>query len=286
MKSIIDNQNEWANKHNKPCRKGYLGCYQENLFLQLDGEDYCSFKKGNGNELEDKNGEKAKMRALISSSALCVNFFLYLKQNGLLPSFLKSTGIHFEKVIKGEFEKKLETGASSAKANLDFYIVCDNQVVGVESKFTEHYCNNHAPLKQSYLEKKNEWRLKDKYSKPFPHLANWINEWKLDEYSYKGKTYTGRFSPFEYLDVAQLIKHLFALNNDASKPYILIYIHYDIPCNEINKHKDEIDTFDSYLKEDNVNFISISYQSIFSKLKEELHAHTEYLSYMKSRYSL
>lgn len=291
MKPILDKQKVWAdNKGLRYDKDAYLNCYQSNLFMPLDEADWKSFKEGKGNELEDKNGEKAKMKSLISSSALCVNFFLYLKQNDLLPYFLEAIGLHNVSVVKGEFEKQLKTGASSAKANLDFCIECNDCVIGIESKFTEHYNKEHDPLKQSYLEASKEWQLKDKYSKSFPKLAEWINNWKIGEYydSKNKKAYTGRFSSFEYLDVAQLIKHLFALNNDedVKEPYTLLYIHYDMPCYEINKHEKEIKKFASIIEEDRVNFISISYQSIFAKLKEELHTHTEYLSYMQSRYSL
>lgn len=286
MKSIIDNQEKWVKEHYIPCSRGYLSCYQDNLFISLDGKDLENFEKGGGNELEDKNGEKAKMKALKSSSALCVNFFLYLKRKGLLPTLLKSIGLHSASIIDGEFEKKLNTGVSPAPANLDFYIDCENCAIGIESKFTEHYDKHHAPLKQSYLDENDEWHLKAKCYKSFPYLAQWINnKWEIGKYSAKGKTYTGRFSPFEYLDVEQLVKHLFALNNNK-KPYYLIYLHYDIVCDEITKHEEEISEFCSILKKDRVNFISISYQSLFAKLKKELLAHTEYSSYMESRYLL
>ncbi len=289
MKSIISHQESWAKEQNKHYRKGYLDNYQDNLFIALDGDDLRSFKNARVNELEDKNGKKAKMKALISSSALCVNFFLFLKRKGLLLSFLKSIGICVESVVNGEFEKQLKTGASSALANIDFFIDCSDYVIGIESKFTEHYGNNHDPLKQSYLEKNNNWQLKNKFSESFPCLAEWINNcWDINEYYNKGKKYIGRFSPFEYLDVAQLIKHLFALNNDTNKQYVLVYIHYDIPCNEINEHEDEIEKFQSILKKDNVIFISVSYQSVFDKLSKyleiDLESHEDYLTYMKSRY--
>jgi len=293
MKSILDKQKMWAENKGLLYRNAYLDSFQSNLFLPLDGVEKDSFEKGSGSELKDKRGEKAKMKALISSSALCVNFFLYLKQNGLLPSFLETIEIRNVNVVGAEFEKKLQTGASSAKANLDFYIECNDRVIGIESKFTEHYNKEHDPLKQSYLEKKNKWQLKDKYSKPFPHLAKWINNWEIGKYydSKNKKAYTGRFSSFEYLDAAQLIKHLFALNNDedVKEPFTLLYIHYDTQCEEIDKHEKELTKFRSILEKDNVSFISVSYQSIFAKLKEDLRnnpVHTDYLNYMTSRYSL
>ena len=286
MKSILDKQKKWADKRSLRYDKyAYLDCYQSNLFVPLDETDIKSFKEGKGNELEDKNGEKAKMKSLISSSALCVNFFLYLKQNGLLPSFLRTIETNDTSIVKGEFEKQLKTGASSAKANLDFYIECNDCVIGIESKFTEHYNKDHGPLKQSYLNKNTKWQLKDKYSKSFPELAEWINnKWKEGKYYDDKKTYTGRFSPFEYLDVAQLIKHLFALNNDVKKPYTLLYIYYYTPCEEIDKHEEELKEFCSILEKDSIRFISVSYQSIFAKLKEALGIHIDYLNYMESRY--
>lgn len=292
MELILNNQKKWASDKGLHYDKdAYLDCFQSNLFIPLDGDDLENFKKGRGNELEDKNGEKAKMKSLISSSALCVNFFLYLKQNGLLPFFLKTIDIHSACDVIGEFEKQLNTGVSRWKANLDFYIECNDCVIGIESKFTEHYKKDHGPLKQSYLDKEKDWQLKEKYYKSFPHLAHWINkEWKKGEYYDKKnkKTYTGRFSPLKYLDAAQLIKHLFALNNEVKKPYTLLYIHYDIPydtpCEEIKKHDENIKEFSSILGQDKVHFISVSYQSIFNKLKEDLSNHSDYLDYMESRY--
>lgn len=287
LKQIINAQKQWAHSLNKNCQDGYLDCYLENLFIPLEDDDLQSFKKGSGKELEDRDGEKAKMRALNSSSALCVNFFLYLKKNDLLNSFLKLIGIKTDICsISGEFEKQLNTGASSAKANLDFYIKYNTSIVGIESKFTEHYSEHHYPLKQSYLSKKQDWLLKEKYSFAFPNLSKWIKDkWKIDDYVYEGKKYVGRYSPFIYLDVEQLVKHLFALNNE-NKHYTLVYIHYDLPCHKIDAHNKEIDTFEGILKNDGVSFISISYQEIFKKLSKDLSTHYNYLDYMQSRYSL
>lgn len=287
MDKIIEHQQIWATANNKEFdQSGNLKSYEFNLFWQLDDYDLKCLKKGSGNELKDKNGEKAKMKSLKSSSALCVNFFLYLKQNGLLPLFLKQIGIHCNNVVSAEFEKQLKTNASSAKANLDFYIEYDYCIVGIESKFTEHYSIHNLPLKQSYLCKENEWTLKEKFSKNFPNLAKWINsEWKPRDYygKDKKKKYTGRYSPFEYLDAEQLVKHLFALNIENDN-YTLVYIHYDIHCDEMDKHQKEIEVFKDILNADNVHFISISYQEIFKRMKEDLKSHSEYIEKMTSRY--
>ena len=146
MKSILDEQKKWAdNKGLHYDKEAYCDSFQSNLFIPLDGDDRKSFEEGSGSELKDKKGEKAKMKALISSSALCVNFFLYLKRNGLLPSFMETIGIHNVSIVGAEFEKKLKTGASNAKANLDFYIECNDCIIGIGSCNFRRLCGTGKP---------------------------------------------------------------------------------------------------------------------------------------------
>src|SRR5690349_5768599 len=57
-------------------RPSYVAELQDNLFLRpINRETANEFEAGDGAELHDNGGRPAKMRALVSSSALAVNFF-------------------------------------------------------------------------------------------------------------------------------------------------------------------------------------------------------------------
>ena len=70
-------QSRWAQKiacdHTRP---DYADTVSSNLFLtRLNSDTEGEFSRADGAELQDAGGKPAKMRALMSSSALAVNFF-------------------------------------------------------------------------------------------------------------------------------------------------------------------------------------------------------------------
>ncbi len=277
-------QQKWASDNRIKTKGLYCENVYDNIFSKkLLEEVECRFKKANGNELIDS--DKAKMRALHSSSAFCVNVFQYfLLKNNLLD--IASGALDFKmNPTKGVFEYKfpikgIKTG-NRFPANLDFVIEGDDKLIAIESKFTEPYgkvSGDSRLLKQSYLDPKSKYEF---IINRFPMLKKWIDNWDTKEYDENKKA---RVCPFNYLDAAQLIKHLLGLSSQT-KEYKLCYLYYCIDSDEMNEHGKEVEDFKSHL-DDCIKFEAMSYQDFFSKLKLKGQEHKEFLEYMKDRYNL
>ena len=106
----------------------------------------------------------------------------------------------------GQFEDKFEIDENKKKfpkpANLDVTIELleKNKIIAIESKFTEPYGSVNVKISKSYLEES----LWNKY----PDLKKLKN---LTENIYNKKC------NFQYLDAAQLIKHILGLKNSKYK---------------------------------------------------------------------
>ena len=298
-------QLEWAKRKGIEVDKKYkLYCksVKDNIFKWKDNEgmEYGLFEDAkkqfmdaNGNELNDGDSP-AKMRALLSSSALCVNVFQYLLRNDMLSIISDVLDLEMEKP-KGTFEEKFAIdGTDTGKrfpANLDFVIKEDNKLIAIESKFTEPYGRvkkNSRLLRQSYLNSKS--REYEFEINRFTKLKDWINkEWKIEKYN-KGKN-IARLCPYEYLDAAQLIKHLLGLSSESQmsekgyKNYKLCYLYYCIDSKQMAKHSIELNDFQTHLDKC-INFEAMSYQEFFQNLKQKAAGHEDYLNYMKERYWL
>jgi len=119
--------------------------YNENLLVPLEGEDLHAFEQADGNELAEK------MRSPHSSSALCVNFFLYWKRHAL-TDFLKVFGhVVFGRTVPVgspcslRFETKHRFGSTPERriirgkpGNIDLDVrIGSSHAILAESKFTE-----------------------------------------------------------------------------------------------------------------------------------------------------
>ena len=90
-------QKEWAQRARIAIeRPGYVMSAGDNLFLSgLNRDTETEFREGDGSEMRDVGTRPAKMRALLSSSALAVNFFDAWRETPKIgPLLLDLAGVH------------------------------------------------------------------------------------------------------------------------------------------------------------------------------------------------
>lgn len=243
--------------------KNYVKETNQNIFQGLSEKTNEQFEKGQGNEL------KNKMRALHSSSAIAVNIFQYWKNEDEVRVIAKACGFcypHNQDDFSLEFERKFEITPKSVP-HLDVVIenTTKNKILAIESKLTEPF--SHRGLKgiEKYYIDKDLWQgLSSLYG-----LA---------------KKLCPDNKCFEYLDVAQLIKHILGLKKQKQK-FRLLYLWYDVAGEESEKHRKEISEFAEIAKSDKIDFRFMSYQELISKLSEKLYVgNEEYINYITDRY--
>ncbi len=236
---------------------GYVNLWTDNLVSGLDTEAIeADLAKGNGNELD------SKFRAVHSSSALCVNHFGILKDAHLSSKFTLLGETGFSSVA---FEKKMPTGLGGTPPNLDAFFENENCIIGIESKYTEHFTKKKSKFADSY--NKSNLTLPDEF---------WSLKTKYENTSH-------------YLDTAQLLKHTIGLlNNRQGKKAKLLYIYW-LPVDYKN-HKecvDHINELEIFKREMNTipgfEFEAMSYLEFWDKYRnsEEIGKH---ISIVEARY--
>jgi len=284
---IILKQIEWAKNNGiKIIEKrdgntwiAYTEKLEDNLFLRsISEETKKELKKGDGNELSTKNG-KPKIQALYSSSALAINVFDFLRKEkrtdivmNIFANLFDNKTTNTDRVLQGvvRFEMKVPIeGIKGKSPNIDVAIVsyvdtiC--KVIAIESKFAEPYRGNKAVnFSEQYFQKQFIW-------KKIPHirrLADFLNNQERS---------------FNYLDAAQLIKHILGL---ISKPenFCLLYLWYDVPGEEGCYHREEVEYFKEVVEKDGIKFHHMTYQELIIKLSKYRDQFPEYIEYLATRY--
>lgn len=310
MDIIKEKQRLWAMRNGKKLRddyKFYTTAVEENLFNGLSQNTRKEFDAGRGGELKDTAEHPAKMSALLSSSALCVNVFQYFQEKGkdLKLTLLKACKLVGEDydcddvIIKFECtDYPIRSGEEIiATPNIDVVIITikdnkEDRLFAIESKFTEPYGKSHHYfLNRKYYKdgsKVSYWKsMGDLYDK----LG--IDAAEDKEYKSKSGILYGReieeLKKYRYLNALQLIKHLMGVRCSwKNKANIkLVYIFYDALGHDGADHRDEISTFNDFIEEaTGVGFNYISYQEVICNLMEKLpyDEHKEYLTYIAERY--
>lgn len=257
--------------------KNYFEKIEYNIFGgKLNNKD--AYSAGDGNEIKAIT-HRPKMSALHSSSALVVNLFQYWQgkdTSPLLKALVKNNDKTINTTIK--FEDKFEIDENKKKfpkpANLDVTIELleKNKIIAIESKFTEPYGSVDVKISKSYLEES----LWNKYPK--------LKKLKqLTENIYNKKR------NFQYLDAAQLIKHILGLKNSKYKEnFTLLYLWYDVlNTKEAKEHQEEIEAFASIAKADGIDFHHITYQKVIDNLNKLCpeKCHQDYINYLNQRYN-
>jgi len=278
--------------------KNYSHNLTNNLFEQLTKESLGSYKSGDGGETKDTKTRLAKMKAFHSSSAIVVNLFQYWQNKDIYPILyasklstkrLSGTDFMIEKINfqqakahpilrdrfenKIRFEEKFEISEDKSQfphsPNIDV-VIKDSQsrVYAIESKFTEPYnSRKHEGIKQKYIENISFWD-------GLPNLYELAKEISPNN------------NKFQYLDVAQLIKHILGLKKSYSKNgFHLLYLWYDIIGKDGVEHRKEIERFAEIAKKDNIKFSHTTYQETIIKLSKKFYDGNEnYCNYLTDRY--
>ena len=269
-KLIVDQQRVWAAQQDIRCDKhSYTLRLADNLYRTLSSATVEEFKRGKGDELGDRTN-RGKMQAPHSSSALAVNVFEYWRHRNvalIAEACGASTGIS-----EMRFEATYPTPLSGIPPHLDIEFTGTHvKSLIVESKFTEIY-HRHAlrRIKKSYISTPLLWS----------GLPNCETLAKLIYEQQKGQT------SFEYLDAPQLLKHILGLNYETrfkEKGYTLLYLWYEIPSVEADRHLSEIAFFKKAIRQD-VDFQVLTYQELFHRIRSIPDIDQRYISYLGVRY--
>ena len=180
---------------------------------------------------------------------------------------------------KIKFEERFEISEDKSlfphSPNIDIVIETGLSDIAIESKFTEPYGGRkHEGLKQKYMEDVSFWD-------GLPNLYELAKEISPDN------------NKFQYLDVAQLIKHILGLKKRCEKQNLkrkirgfrLLYLWYDVIGEDGVKHRKEIEQFAKIVKKDNIKFSHVTYQEVITKLADKFYEGNEcYCDYLTNRY--
>jgi len=265
---IVNRQIAWAEHRGLlPDENAYLTTYDENLFAPLSAQTEREFRGGAGCELDDRNDEPAKMRALYSSSALVCNVFDHLR-NANATSIGRFLAIA-NAVASVRFEAQLPSGLRGTPPTLDLLLIATATIaVAVESKFTEPYQGRpkRAPFVESYFKAKTGlWA-----SLGLPKCQN------LAERLHR------REIRFEYLDAAQLLKHTLGVRRKFRDGQ-LVLLWFNSNTSEGEALSSEIRFF-SQSVDSALSFRAIEYHDVFACLEQEPSADPRHVDYLRSRY--
>lgn len=267
-KLICNQQQTWAHQRGiKFDENGYTFSLDDNLFLPLLLEVRKEFQPGKGDEL-GSGGKRGKMQALHSSSALVVNVFQYWV-NRNVSNIASACGAP-QGMTEIRFEQTHPTPLGGVPPHLDVeFHGIGLKPLAIESKFTESYQRHtKRTIKDGYFSKPSLWAH-------FPRCERLAKRIHKEE---QGRT------SFVYLDAPQLLKHILGLGT-AFGPmnFGLLYLWYEVPSPEAQRHRVEIEDFMDYIG-DEVRFSVMTYQQLFEVLKRCPNSDRDYLSYLGQRY--
>jgi hypothetical protein len=179
---------------------GHRACADDNLFPRLSDAARGDFERGGGGELGTL-GERGKIQATHSSSALACNWFDYWRDRdfGVLSTAFSVPS----PFVTLRLEAHVPTGMRGADANLDMLLTtADGSLFGIESKCTEPYTpsTSKSMLKPQYFAQgRSRWT-----ELGLPGCQGVAEGLRIGKHD------------FTVLDVAQLLKHMLALARLAS----------------------------------------------------------------------
>lgn len=262
-------QSRWAQKiacdHTRPY---YADTVSSNLFLtRLNSDTEGELSRADGAELQDAGEKPAKMRALMSSSALAVNFFDSWR-HAALPPLALALGLTGDPAAL-EFEHKCSGyPVGPRRPNLDLLLTTsDGTRIGVESKFAEPYrgSSGHKPLTPKYLR---------------PDVSLWAQRGLMKAQQLAAAPQ----HDWLHLDAAQLLKHFLGLASEDEGPWSLLYLWYDTGLEDAATLRSEIEAFGQFVNEDGPVFAACSYQEAFARLETTSEPVDGWYGYMAERY--
>ena len=265
---IKKQQMEWAKKNKIDVTEdGYTISLGDNLFESLSKAARDEFNAGHGKELE---GDKAKMKALYSSSALACNFFHYwrFKDVTFIANALGIDGSYKDLQFEHTHSKPPEIGGIPPHLDAEISNLGSAKPIAIESKFTEPYGAGTKKLKDIYSQESHVWD-------------------PLTECGELAKRLVAGKEKFEYLDAPQLLKHILGILTDyGAGNFILIYLWYKVDGGEAQEHEQELARFKE-LVTPKAELQAMTYQELFARVKAKAGTkHRDYISYMEARYFL
>lgn len=281
---ILSKQIQWAvnrgysliGSKNERGRQTYTNHLDQNLFEPLEESTKERFLKGDGKEILDSPEGPAKMQALHSSSALGVNIFQYWQKRGLTNEIAAACGFcnkGSDCTSKIVFEDKYRIKTKFVvPPNIDVVFHTNDrsqfQRFAIECKFSEAYfTTKHDGLKEKYLLESDLWD-------DIPALHELAKEISPEDNRY------------QYLHVAQLIKHILGLKAAfGMKSFKLLYLWYDVLGKDGADHRADIEDFITIAKKDGIHVHSMTYQELIILLARDYRdIHSEYIKYVTERY--
>jgi hypothetical protein len=87
------------------------------------------------------------------------------------------------------------------------------------------------------------------------------------------------------VDAPQLLKHILGLTvTQGSGGFRLLYLWYEAPGGEAQRHRAEIEEFTALAQADGVDFRSLTYQEAIARLAAARDEHRQYVDYVAERY--
>jgi hypothetical protein len=267
LRYIEKSQSEWAREIPRhPHHALYAKDVDSNLYLTpLPSRTRAEFDAADGSELRGNDKRPPKMAALLSSSALAVNFFDPLR-NRALAGLGTALGLASE-VVDVRFEYVCSGYPVGPRApNLDVLIaLADGRRVAVESKFSEPFRTSEKDA------------LSDKY------FANEQYHWRVAGLP-RAQAMAARLSgAWSYLDAGQLLKHMLGLSNDGCATELL-YLWYDTGLDDAVGHREELGRFAAGVAGDKIELRARTYQDVFHALQQSGGAPPAWMEYMGTRY--
>jgi hypothetical protein len=264
---VRDQQRKWAlNRGIGIDDSGYTLNVADNLFAPLSGEARKEFEEADGGEL-GRASERGKMQALHSSSALTCNVFAHWRSDGASPL---AVALGIEGPVEIRFERKFPTGLRGKAPNIDVAVRSEaGPMVAIECKFLEPYA-------------KHENGFKDKYFDGAPP-GLWLRA-GFQRTQELAQSLQARDHTFKWLHAEQLLKHVLGLAR-AGCEWRLMYLWYDVPGPVGAEHAAEIEQFARAVREDGIDFVPMTYQSLFQALSQHAGSKDlQYVEYLRDRY--
>jgi hypothetical protein len=223
---------------------GYAPSVEANLLRGvMFSELRKDFDMGKGQELIGQNGQPPKMAATHSSSALVVNAFGPWRRD---PATL--TVNRFQGFVKMRFEAQCRNGLRGTPPHLDVRLDTKDMILGIESKCVEYLTPTKAEFRPAYDSimdgrKESCWFRYIAALRQGPHQ-------------------------YQYLDVAQLIKHYLGLCYKTQATSLCLLYIFGEPLNweafsEFKQHREEISRFRQVVSGDKMGFDAFSYAELW-----------------------
>lgn len=266
---VSEAQSRWfAGRQRDRSHREYAASLDDNLFSRgLHPDTKQEFQDADGAELTDGPPRPAKMRALVSSSALAVNFFDPWR--GLDLTALAAALGTGQRGAQLRFEyRPVAYPVGPRSPNLDVMVTSDGGPrLGIESKFVEPYRARDA-----------KGLLSSKY------FASGAKLWE-DVGLVRAQRLADRLaSRWQYLDGQQLLKHMLGLASESGSPATLLYLWYDTGLEDAQQHRREVEAFGDEIAGDAATFRSQSYQELFGALALSAEPVVGWRDYMSTRY--